>query len=68
VALNHDSVTTNQAVAGRAGTPGFGGMAGTAGRSVGGGVFLTDLGSTAINTTITQNKAVTDPNVHGTLG
>jgi hypothetical protein len=33
-----------------------------------GGVFLTEPGSTAINTTITKNEAVTDPNVHGTLG
>ena len=68
VALKHDSITTNRAVAGGAGTPGFGGIAGIAGQSVGGGILLTDPGSTALNTTITKNKAVTDPNVHGTLG
>jgi hypothetical protein len=68
VAKSHDSITTNQAVAGGAGTPGFGGTPGNAGQSVGGGVFLTDLGSTATSTTITNNKAVTDPNVHGKLG
>jgi hypothetical protein len=67
VALNHDSITTNPAVAGGAGTAGFGGTAGTAGQNVGGEVFLTDPGSTAIKTTITRNKAVTDPNVHGML-
>jgi hypothetical protein len=68
VTFSHDSITTNQAVAGGVGTPGFGGTHGSAGRSIGGGVFLTDLGLTATSTTITNNKAVTDPNVHGKLG
>jgi hypothetical protein len=67
VTLKQDSITTNQAVAGGAGTPGFGGTLGIAGQSVGGGVFLTDPGSTETNTTISQNKATTDPNVHGKL-
>jgi hypothetical protein len=33
-----------------------------------GGVFLTSRGSTAVDTTITENQADTDPDVHGTLG
>ncbi len=68
MALDWDSITTNQAVAREAGTPGFGGTAGIAGLSVGGGIFLTDSGSTAINTTITEYEAITAPNVYGTPG
>jgi len=68
VALNQASITTNQTVASEAGNPGFGVTAEIAGQSVGGGVLLTDPGSTAINTTITENEAITGPNAHGTLG
>jgi hypothetical protein len=68
VAFDSDSITANQAVAGGAGAPGFGGAAGSAGQGAGGGVFLTSPGSTAIDTTITDNQADTDPDVRGTLG
>jgi len=68
VALNRDSITTNHVVARGAGTPGSGGTAEIAGQSVGGGGFLTDPGSTALNTTITENEAATDPNVYVPLG
>jgi hypothetical protein len=40
---------------------------GLPGQGIGGGVFLTSPGSTAVNTSIVNNFAPIDPNVHGTF-
>jgi hypothetical protein len=63
--LNQGTVTQNAA---DAGLGGGGRSLGRNATSIGGGLFNAHGTVTATGTTITGNSAITDPNVHGTVG